>query len=334
MAPITEQPEKVKMQPQQDLDQLFRGAIRCNECFKDGHLRRSFIDVAHPRLIGKNYWACPVKILVLMINPGKGRDDDAHRQAAERIRAFGSGRDTLAEIFQSQRDDLPNWGKFMSFYVGELGLRVDDIALANVAWCSTEHDKYPDRMLDECFDRHTGSLVRLLNPDAILLSGSSIGRFKTKIEHLVPNARVILAPHYANREGCEYNQTHARRIRSELDGSALQAVASPLEAVVPDASTCVSRIPPPDFPADFYTRTMLRHRPEFAFRPGKRNDIWNCWTDGWEVGTFVTRAREIGVTGGGIEDVRIYIDKDLVRFNPPLTAAEHAHVRPPRRTRT
>jgi hypothetical protein len=205
------------MEPQQELNQIFRAAIDCNACFEDGsRLKRSFIDVAQPRLIGKNYWTCPVKILVLMINPGQGRNDDNHRQGATQIRALGSGQDLIEEIFQNQRKDLLNWGNFMGFYEKLLGLRIDDLALANVAWCSTAGDQYPASMLKECFSRHTAPLVKVLAPDAILLSGSNIRQFGTKLKYVSPKARIVLTPHYANRESREYNELHARRICAEL----------------------------------------------------------------------------------------------------------------------
>jgi hypothetical protein len=151
-----------------------------------------------------------------MINPGEGRNDENHRHGAERIRAFGSGLDILDEIFQSQWNDLPNWGRFTSFYSGSLKLQVDDIALANVAWCSTVGDEYPAWMLNRCFNQHTAPLVRLLNPDVILLSGSKLRRFRAALRLVAPSARVILTPHYAHREGSEYQQNQAQRILGEL----------------------------------------------------------------------------------------------------------------------
>jgi hypothetical protein len=49
-----------------------------------------------------------------------------------------------------------------------------------------------------------------------------------------------------------------------------------------------------------------------------------------EVGEFVQTPCRMKVKGG-IEDVRIYIAKDLVAFVPPLTASERERVEPPRR---
>lgn len=138
-----------------EIDGLFRAAANCNACFDTGGLRRSFIDVANPRRIGPGYGNADTRILVLMINPGKGFDDERHREQARLIRAFGAGEDTLGTLFQIQKDDFQNWGggRFLSYYAGTLGLDIDAIAIANVAWCSARDDRYPGFMLNKCFDR-------------------------------------------------------------------------------------------------------------------------------------------------------------------------------------
>ena len=87
---------------------------------------------------------------------------------------------------------------------------------------------------------------------------------------------------------------------------------------------------PEDFPCDLYTRTMKRtpngRIPEFnAGSRGKRKRIWEQWHDGDTVGHFVTLARPLG---GGAGDLRIYIEKELVAFDPPLSAAERNAVLP------
>jgi hypothetical protein len=87
---------------------------------------------------------------------------------------------------------------------------------------------------------------------------------------------------------------------------------------------------PADFPADFYNRTMKRTQlgRGHVFNEGSRGHrarIWKQWSDGCEVGYFVRLAKPYG---GGVGDLRIYIAKDLVTFQPPLSAAERARVLP------
>ena len=88
--------------------------------------------------------------------------------------------------------------------------------------------------------------------------------------------------------------------------------------------------PPDDFPFDFYLRTMKRtpngriHEFKAGSR-GKRKKIWEQWPDGDTVGHFVTLARPFD---GGAGDLRIYIEKELVAFDPPLSPAERNAVLP------
>lgn len=88
--------------------------------------------------------------------------------------------------------------------------------------------------------------------------------------------------------------------------------------------------PPEDFPFDLYTRTMKRtptgRLHEFnAGSHGKRKRIWEQWHDGDTVSHFVTLARPLG---GGAGDLRIYIEKELVVFDPLLSPAERNAVLP------
>jgi len=202
-----------------EVNERFRNATRCNSCFEGGiRVERSFIDVPQPRLIGRKYWGRKKRILLLLINPGSGsnrRDtgDETHRNL---IHLFRSGQGTIESIFSHQRGDIQNWGKFVSFYCGSLGLYIDDLAIVNVAWCGTVGDKYPTRMLENCFARHTAHLIQLLDPGVILIGGIAIHVFAKDIQTVAPKARLILTPHYAHREGAAFEQKEAQRIRAEL----------------------------------------------------------------------------------------------------------------------
>ena len=87
----THKRRKLTVEQQQELLQIFRTAIQCNVCFENSGLSRGHIKVAHPRPIGPKYLASLMKILVLMINPGKGRSDQDHRDGETRLRAFANG---------------------------------------------------------------------------------------------------------------------------------------------------------------------------------------------------------------------------------------------------
>src|SRR5262249_38324031 len=74
-----------------------------------------------------------------------------------------------------------NWGirqgRFMKFYLDGLNLELDEVAFANVAWCSTAGNRYPPDMLKLCFAKHTRQLLKGLDPEVVLLSGSQVHSF-------------------------------------------------------------------------------------------------------------------------------------------------------------
>lgn len=206
------------MEQQQELLQMFRTAIQCNVCFEDSGLSRGHIKVAHPRPIGPRYLASLMKILVLMINPGKGRSDQDHRDGETRLRAFANGQALIEEVFHSQRVDFHNWGRgrFLSFYEG-LGLDLDEVALVNLAWCSEMHDKHPAWMLNQCLKRHTAPLLQALNPDVILLSGGDLQAFTHQLAAICPKARILPTLHFSNRESRDFVEEQGQLIRAELN---------------------------------------------------------------------------------------------------------------------
>lgn len=162
------------------LEELFRAAVKCQDCFGDGRLRRSVIDLPQPRLIGSGYWSSPSKTLVLLINAGSGdgRSDGADAHHRDLISQYQSGFISIESIFAHQREDLENWKRFVPFYAHGLGLQIDDLAIANIAWCGTANNQYPARMLKHCFARHTKPLMKLLRPDIVLLGGNKSPRVR------------------------------------------------------------------------------------------------------------------------------------------------------------
>jgi hypothetical protein len=174
--------------------QIFRTAVECNTCFENTALMRSAIDLPQPRLIGQNYWSSGKRVLIVLINPGSGagRKDGADRVHRDLIASFRSGTGTIEEIFQHQRDDIVNWSRFVSFFINRLGLDLSELALANIAWCGTKSNSYPAKMLNECFALHTAGLVRALEPEIILLSGTRVHAFQRELRIIAPSARLVM----------------------------------------------------------------------------------------------------------------------------------------------
>jgi hypothetical protein len=216
------------------IEQLARTATLCRACFQGTELEPARIDIAQPRWIGSEYWQTAPRIVLLLLNPGSGATYslDAHRACLERLIAFRDGHTGLQPVFEQQRVELPDWGKppgkFASFYLSGRGLRLDDIAFANVAWCATKGDNYPQHMLDRCFLWHTGPLLKLLDPDLVLLSGGKAQGFIREIKALLPTAHIESILHYAHREDAEIEDkslSSARAIIRQLRDAAGSASA-------------------------------------------------------------------------------------------------------------
>ena len=199
----------------QEVDQIFRHAVACRVCFRGPlHLHPALIDVAQPRWIGEHYWA-GLRTVIMLVNPGagKGTHDQANRDFRRLILAYRARAGTIAEVFEHQRREIPNWGHFQAFYLNGFGLALPDIALANVAWCAERDDKYPSGMLRECFRQHTDPLLRVLKPHLILLGGTDLASFIDKIEAACPGAQIVPVLHYSHRKGYEATRREVERVK-------------------------------------------------------------------------------------------------------------------------
>jgi hypothetical protein len=203
-------------------ESLCRRAVRCRLCFQNRRLGLTAptIDIAQPRWVGSKYWNAKRRVLILMLNPGSGdsRLDDADSNARRLIRAFARGRGTLRRVLDHFEKDAANWGKgrFLDFYGADLGLDVEELAFANVAWCATRKNRYPATMLDTCFRRHTSKLLQILNPNVVLMSGTAVHKFRDQIRTVVPRAKLVSTFHFAHRKGKEAWRKEAVRVRQQI----------------------------------------------------------------------------------------------------------------------
>ena len=148
------------------LESLCHDAVACRVCFNRHGLRSAYVNIAQPRWVGPQYWSANPRIVILMLNPGAGKSHEENKFFKKILWQFKERQAKLCDVFDYQKADMPNWGrgKFWAFYIEGLGLPIDEIAFANLAWCATEGDKYPRRMLQECFERHTFGLLKFLKP--------------------------------------------------------------------------------------------------------------------------------------------------------------------------
>lgn len=210
-------------------ENLARLAVSCRACFDLKEVQAPDMDVAQPRWIGRGYWAAPDRVAILMCNPGQSpADTNGRRRAAaflEQMESFRNGATSLRTLLDDQRGDMPLWGKpagrFTRFYEMGLGLDLDKVAFANVAWCPTASNTYPRSMLDRCFSRHTGPLLRLLQPSILIASGSQARAFISDVRDLLPKTQIIEMLHYAHREGGVAERRELRRVRLALNRARL-----------------------------------------------------------------------------------------------------------------
>lgn len=199
------------------VEQLVRTAVGCNVCFETLNLSRSRVAHAQPRWIGTDYWHTRPRVAFLMLNPGSGesRTDRMDVRFNRLLAEYAAGARPLEVVLAHEREDMPNWGRgrFLQFYSSHLGLRLDRIAFVNVAWCATKNNAYPDAMLAECFARYTLPLLRILQPDLLLLSGAKTRPFHAEIAAALPEARVEPMLHYAHREGTAAETAELQRIK-------------------------------------------------------------------------------------------------------------------------
>ena len=203
--------------------EIARTATSCRRCFEvDASLTPATVDVAQPRWVGPFYWQSSPRVLLLLLNPGAGgsANRDANLTFVERLRSFRDGKTDIAPIFDHQLQTIPTWGRppgrFSRFYFDGLGLTLQAVALANIAWCATLDNSYPEHMLQRCFKNHTSALLNVLDPSIVLLSGTAIRRYQRYISEVVPRAVVVPMLHFAHRKGKEAEETELARVRKEI----------------------------------------------------------------------------------------------------------------------
>ncbi|MGB4813263.1 MAG: hypothetical protein WBP13_12400 [Methylophilaceae bacterium] len=204
------------------VEALYSNAMACSSCFGPASVvNRAAIDVPQPRWVGPQYHSAHPRVLIVSINPGAGGD----QQTSENIHLknllhrYSRGDVRLAEVFEFQKNHMRTWGrggKFLSFFTTSLGLKLDELSFLNIALCATAGDKYPRGMLNNCYRTHTEEIAQALQPNVILLSGSSTHSFAPLFTASSPTADVICMMHYANREGAAAERVEHARIRGML----------------------------------------------------------------------------------------------------------------------
>jgi len=215
----------MKLNNTHDAVAAMQGAGGCEDCFQMSlGLTRSLCDTPQPRWIGKDYYTASPRVAVVLINPGGGGPsaDPTLAHEANLFRQFHRTGD-----YQKVRDyfttAIRRGDRWLSWYRDSFGLNHDEIAQLNIAWCPTRENRYPGPMLRHCFSKHTSRLLRTLEPDVVLLSGSATHPFAADIKRLIPHSEVVRTIHYANRGANADKLEEARRVKEIIAAKAVEA---------------------------------------------------------------------------------------------------------------
>lgn len=213
-----------KHMAERDAIDVMRKANGCDLCFRTiAGLSRARPGLPKPRWIGEKYFAARPRVVIALINPGSGNDlpPSFHRREEELFQSFyATGdyrtiRDYFRERFAGERHGEYRRPVF-TWYEDVFGLKFEEIAQINIAWCADEGNQHPKSMLRSCFERHTSALLAALEPNAVLLSGSNLASFEPAIRASLPNVRVRTILHYAHRGGKAAERVAGESVRQWL----------------------------------------------------------------------------------------------------------------------
>jgi hypothetical protein len=216
--PLSKQPATVSQScTEHEAVRIMQQAGACSFCFRSGFgVQATRFTIPKPRWIGERYWSSVPRVVVVLINPGAGagQSDEFHRRERVLFTEFHRTGDyaPIRDYFRRWRqyDDLFSW------YTNNFGVAFEDRSQINIAWCSTQDNKYPSAMLQTCFEHYTGPLLRALQPHAVLLSGSAAHRFESRIRQTIPDVRTLCILHYAHRDSREREVKEGEEVRAWL----------------------------------------------------------------------------------------------------------------------
>ena len=191
--------------------ETYQRASKCNQCFDelDTDLSRGLIPYAQPRWIGNQYFNAHTKVCILAINPGNvGTNNNritASNKFTKAIKSLQINTKAWDTVMDFISRDMPFWGRgrYYDYYFKRMGLDPDKTALMNMMLCSSESNSYSSLSLSNCFKKYTLSILRELNPDVLILSGTKIisvfDKFSSEINLQLPRMKIIKCFHYAAR---------------------------------------------------------------------------------------------------------------------------------------
>ena len=190
--------------------QLARQSVSCSICFEQLPLRRAGISLPQPFAVGQLYRSGGTA--VIGINPGASADGGYKERRKEALDRFAAGNsNALGEYWAALAVDAGNhWNPRYLARLRSLRVDLSSLLVGNVALCTTAENKYPKRMLRNCWSLHTSSFLRSYAPGTVILMGS--GRLSSNVSRHVALSADVSAK---LRERSRANRASAHRTSKE-----------------------------------------------------------------------------------------------------------------------
>ena len=194
--------------------QLARKSIGCNRCFEQLPLSHAGISLPQPFAVARNYRRGGVAIIG--INPGASTDGGYKEKRKHALDCFASGKDAALEEYWDAlaTDAEQSWNPRYLARLRSLKLDLDSLFTGNIALCATAENRYPKKLLRNCWELHTASVLKAYAPGVVVFMGSEgvIGEFVRSSQNLLPESSIVRMAHYAHRKGKAYEAQECARV--------------------------------------------------------------------------------------------------------------------------
>jgi hypothetical protein len=215
---------------------VFKKIARCDAC----SLPKGYTPVLRPR--GRKYEQGG--IVFIQINPGHiGRLTDAqirrkYKSKYSRSIVIKKASDT-DELLRLQNDFIKKptqktykvfqtkylysmtelWGWPPGKYgktIEQHGVKLDSIAVINIAQCPIPDDKYSNKFFTTCWENWTYNLIDILQPSLIVAQGNTVYKFLQK-QALPNNVKLVLGVHHASRQKNKLKEKAFREVKKKVN---------------------------------------------------------------------------------------------------------------------
>ncbi len=215
---------------------VFKQIVRCEAC----SLPKGYTPLIRPH--GRKY--DQGGIVFIQINPGHiGRLTDGqirrkykskHARAVARKKAYDTDEllrlqndfikkptQKIYKAFQTKylysMTELWGWppGKYGKT-IEQHGLKLDSIAVINIAQCPIPNDKYSNKFFTTCWENWTYKLIDILRPSLVVAQGNIAYKFLQK-QALPNNVKLVLGVHHSSRQKNELKEKTFMEVKKKVN---------------------------------------------------------------------------------------------------------------------